>query len=263
MADPTVPNPMVPPGPAAAHGPAGPLGPAGPVSPQPGQPGFYAPPGPSGSPQPPASQTRHGFSPRSPIVTGIAGLVVGAFAAGVPWALSGSSSSSPFGAAKGALTAPAAIAGFKPLEHNPKADAATVKRMAESDPISAKNLSAAYGGAAAVVQQYTDTGLENFVELEAVRAQSPTPFQPYEDAHALGMDKPVQEIDTFGQVTCLVVNVTVPLGQQEQPNSANVVTCERTSAHLTVRLRFGGGGGLAHTPQQAAALVDTAWNSLS
>lgn len=114
-----------------------------------------------------------------------------------------------------------------------------------------------------MVQQYSDAGLENLVELEAVRAQSPTPFQPYEDAAALGMAKPPQEIETFGHVSCLVANAPAPAGQQEQPNSSSAVTCERTSAHLTVRLRFGGSGDLMHSPQQAAALVDTAWNSMS
>ncbi|WP_212238943.1 hypothetical protein [Catenulispora pinistramenti] len=205
---------------------------------------------------------RAGSPLRSPVVAGVVGLVVGAVVVGVPWLLT-SSSSSPFGADKSALTAPASIGAFTPMVKNSKTPAATLKTMEESATVGAKNLSAAYGGAAAVSQEYSDAGLENYVVLEAVRAQSPIPYVPYEDAHALGMDKPEQEIDTFGQVHCLIANIPVAVGQAAQPNGTSAVTCERTSAHLTVRLRFGGDGDVMHSPQQAAALVDTAWGELS
>ncbi|MEZ0115237.1 hypothetical protein ABH920_009272 [Catenulispora sp. EB89] len=211
-------------------------------------------------PVPPVPPSKPALSSRS-LAVGVVGLVVGALAVGIPWATSGSGTA--FGAESGALKAPASIGAYVPLAQNPKTDAATAKRIQTSDPISAKNLSAAYGGAATTVQQYSDAGLENFVELEAVRAQSPTPFLPYVDAASIGMDKPTQEVDTFGHVNCLVANTPVPAGQQEQPGSSSAVTCERTSAHLTIRLRFGGDGDLMHSPQQAAALVDTAWNSMS
>jgi hypothetical protein len=195
------------------------------------------------------------------VIGGVVGLVVGALAVGIPWLMSGSGKA--FGVESGSLKAPASIGAYVPLLQNSKTDAATAKRIQTSDPISAKNLSAAYDGAATVVQQYSDAGFESFVELEAVRAQSPTPFLPYQDAPALGMDKPSQEVDTFGHVSCLVANIPVPVGRQEQPNSSTAISCERTSAHLTVRLRFGGAGDLLHSPQQAAALVDTAWNSMN
>lgn len=226
MADPTVPNGMVPPA--------------------------------SAMPPPPS---KPGFSLRSPLFAGVAGLVVGAVVVGLPWLLSGGSST--FGAERAALKAPASIGGFTPMARNPKTGAAEVKRIENTDSVSTKSLSNAYGGAAAVVQEYTDAGLLNFVSLEAVRAQSPLPFEPYEDAHALGMEKPEREIVTFGQVNCLVAYAPVAVGQQEEPDGTNAVTCERTSAHLTVRLRFSGGGDLMHAPQQAAALVDAAWNLLS
>ncbi|WP_194905759.1 hypothetical protein [Catenulispora rubra] len=224
MADPTVPNPVDPPEPS---------GPSGPSS-------------------------KPGLSSRSLAVGGVIGVVVGALGVGIPWAMSGSGKA--FGAESGSLKAPASIGVYVPTVQNPKTDPATAKRIQASDPISAENLSAAYGGAATVVQQYSDAGLENFVVLEAVRAQSPTPFLPYVDAASIGMAKPNQEVDTFGHVSCLVAYIPVPAGQQEQPGDSSAITCERTSAHLTVRLRFGGGGDLMHSPQQAAALVDTAWS---
>ena len=209
---------------------------------------------------PPTPPSKPGLSPRSPLVGGIIGLVVGALAVGIPWMVSDSGNA--FGAQTGALKAPASLGPYIAMQQNPKADAATVKRIQEADPISAKNLSAAYGGAASVVQQYSDAGLENFVELEAVRAQSPIPFQPYVDAKAIGMDKAPQEIVKFGDVNCFIVNQPVAPGQQEDPNASSAVTCERTSPHLTIRLRFSGGGDLMHAPQQAAALVDTAWKAM-
>ena len=134
---------------------------------------------------------------------------------------------------------------------------------AASAPQSAKNLSAAYGGAAVVVQRYSDADLANFVTVEAVRAQSPAPYMPYENAQDLGLAKPEQEIVTFGDVRCLVADLPTAAGQQPQADSVTTETCERTSTHLTVRLRFGGGGDLMHSPQQAAALVNVAWGSLS
>jgi hypothetical protein len=211
------------------------------------------------APVPPAP----GLSLRSPLVVGIAGLVVGVVAVGVPWLASGTTSTSPFGAGKASLKAPTSIGGYTQLRKNPKFGAASLKMINDSDPQSAKNLSAAYGGAAAVVEPYADAGLETFVTLEAVRAQSPTPYVPYENAQDLGLAKPDQEIVVFGAVHCLVANNPTQAGQAEQPDGINTLTCERTSAHLTVRLRFGGGGDLMHSPQQAAALVDTAWNLLA
>jgi len=161
------------------------------------------------------------------------------------------------------LKAPASIGTYTQVQKNPKYTPGSLKLINDSDPQSAKNLSAAYGGAAVVVQRYTDADLANFVTLEAVRAQSPTPYVPFVNAQDLGLAKPDQEIVTVGDVHCLVANLPTEAGQQPQADSVNTLTCERTSAHLTVRLRFGGGGDLMHSPQQAAALVDVAWSSLS
>ena len=134
MADPTVPNPVVPPMPPGPSGQAMPPMPT--ASPMP--PASYMS---SVPPVPPLPPAKRGLSLKSPVVVGIAGLVVGALAAGVPLALTGSSNA--LGAEKGSLNAPAAIGGFTPMAQNPKADPATVKRLNDVAPISAKNLSAA------------------------------------------------------------------------------------------------------------------------
>lgn len=234
MADPTVPNPMVPQDPSM----------------EPGAPGVPV--------QPPS---KPGFSLRSPLITGIAGLVVGAVVVGVPWLMSGDAS--PFGAEKTSLTAPVTFGGFTQVEHNPRYKPGSLNLFKDSNPQSAKNLSAAYGGAAVVVESYADVDLANFLTLEAVRARSPLPYVPYVDARDLGLAKPEQEIVAFGDVECLVVNEPAVAASQPDTSTATAVTCERTSAHLTVRLRFSGGGDVAHSPAQAAALVDTAWGLLS
>jgi len=244
MSDPTVPNPMVP-----QDSSMPPTVPTPPMA---------IPPM---VPMPSAAPAKAGLSLRSPLVAGIAGFVVGAAALGVPWLMN--SDSSPFGAGKASLKAPASIGTYTQVQKNPKYTPGSLKLINDSDPQSAKNLSAAYGGAAVVVQRYTDADLANFVTLEAVRAQSPTPYVPFVNAQDLGLAKPDQEIVTVGDVHCLVANLPTEAGQQPQSDSVNTLTCERTSAHLTVRLRFGGAGDLMHSPQQAAALVDVAWSSLS
>ena len=253
MADPTAPNPTVPQDPSTPP-PAPPPAPSVPTSPT-------VPTSPA-EPTPPTPPTKPRLSLRSPLVAGIAGLVVGAVVVGVPWLIV-SGNTSALGADRTSLKAPVSIGAYTQLQKNSKLTPASLKMINDSDPQSAKNLSAAYGGAAAVVQRYSDADLANFVTLEAVRAQSPTPYVPYESAQDLGLAKPDQEIETFGAVHCLVANTPTQAGQLPQEASANTVTCERTSAHLTVRLRFGGGGDLMHTPQQAADLANWAWGLLS
>ncbi|MFL6113692.1 MAG: hypothetical protein ACJ786_20385 [Catenulispora sp.] len=189
--------------------------------------------------------------------------MVGALVAGIPLLLTRSSGGSGLGAAHEALHAPANLDGFTPMVGHSKINPAMNKRTESSETMSAKNLSDAYGGAASTVRQYVDAGLENFVALEAVRATSPKPFVPYVDAASIGLAKPQQEVVTIGQTSCVVANDPAPTGQQESPDQVHVVICERTSPHLTVRLRFTGGGDRSHSPQDAAALTERAWAALS
>ncbi|GAA1972355.1 hypothetical protein [Catenulispora subtropica] len=205
-------------------------------------------------------------SPRvpSPWMVGLVGAVVGALVAGIPLLLTRSSDggSGGLGASHESLSAPAALADYTPAAKNNKVDPATIKRITTTETTSTKNLSDAYGGATAVVRQYTDASLQNWVTLEAVRAESPKPYYPYVDPAQIGMAKPDQDVETFGQVNCLVHYTPVAQGQPEPPDQVLVMTCERTSAHLTVRLRFASGDAW-HSPADAAALTDKAWSQLA
>lgn len=235
MADPTLPGqqmPMAGPPPGAAPG--------SPVGPQPGP-----------------------RAPR-PWVVGLVGAVVGALVAGVPLLLAGGGDSGggSLGASHDALSAPNTVGAYSSMIKNPKVNANTIKRITDTETVSAKNLSDAYGGATAVFRQYSDADLENDFSLAAVRAQSPKPFIAYVDAAQLGLVKPEQDVEMFGQVACVVHHQPVLAGQQEQPDQVHVSSCERTSAHLTVRLLFGGGDAW-NKAADAAALTDEAWSQLS
>jgi hypothetical protein len=205
---------------------------------------------------PPAPRT-----PR-PWQVGLVGAVVGALVAGLPLLLTRGGGGGGLGASKDSISAPDNVGGYTPMLKNPKVDAATIKRLTAMESVSAKNLSAAYGGAGAVLRQYSDDGFMNDFTLEAVRAESPKPFTPYIDPASLGLVKPDQDVETFGQVNCLVHYQPVNQGQQVQPEQIKVMTCERTSAHLTVRLLFGAGDAW-QKPADAAALTEQAWSKLS
>lgn len=198
----------------------------------------------------------------SPWMVGLVGAVVGALVAGVPLLLTRGDGGGGLGKSKDSISAPEALGGYRPMLKNPKADASLIKRLTESESMSGKNLSAAYGGAGAVFREYTDDGLVNSFELEAVRAESPKPFYPYIDAAELGLVKPDEDVEAFGQVNCLIHYEPTPQGQPVEPDQIHVLTCERTSSHLTVRLRFDSGDAW-QKPADAAALTDQAWSQLS
>lgn len=222
-------------------------------------PGSAVPPA---MPVPPA-QPEPGRRPaRSPWLVAVAGVVVGALVAGIPLLLTRGSSDGGFGATHEALHAPEELGGFTPITSHPKVQPDTKKRYGADEPVNAKNLSDAYGGAATMVKQYVDANLESFVTLEAVRATSPKPYAPYVNPASIGIAKPQQEIVTVGQTSCFVTNEVAPAGQQESADQVHVAACERTSSHLTVRLRFTGGDHW-HSPLEAAALTDRFWTALS
>lgn len=212
---------------------------------------------------PPAQPTPGSPAPRSPWLFGVAGLVVGALLAGIPLALMSDSGGGGLGASHSGLSAPDALSAYTPMVKNSKANGDLIKRVTETETVSAKRLSDAYGGAGAVVRQYTDDGLANSFQLEAVRAQSPKLFYFYVNPTYLGTVKPDQDVETYGDVSCLVHYQVTPQGQQVQPDQVFVVSCERTSAHLTVRLRMLSGEDLWHSPKDLAALTDKAWAALS
>ena len=99
-------------------------------------------------------------------------------------------------------------------------------------------LSAAYGGAAADVQLYSTADLTEFTTVHAVRGESPGLTLPtVQDAEALGLAAPQQEIKRYGEVECLVVMVSVtPAGEETSDEDFLPSMCQRTAEGLTVRV---------------------------
>jgi hypothetical protein len=187
------------------------------------------------------------------VLAGVAGLVVGAVLMGGAWLLFGNN-----GASSSPISAPARIG-----DHYQFADVPTLRgkgqdtvtRQRNWDGKSSEALSASRDGAGAVVQQYSDKNLENMFWLEAVRSPSPPGlYVPYSDPEVLGLDKPTEEVLTFGEVSCAVRN---------QPDGTTfVMRCERTSGDLTVAVTHVS-GDLLENPRDVATMVDDAWSQLT
>ena len=207
---------------------------------------------------------------RNPLVSGVLGLVVGAVLVGVvALALhSGGSSTATTKGSAAALHAPATLGGLQPMagllhSTGSSGSGATAADMTADEARSSQRLSEAYGGAPAVVQEYSDAGLSNFAILQAVRADSPGVYVPFENPAELGVVRPNDQLITVGPVSCVIANEPTPVGQTPSATSVNVTSCQRTGSGLTVTIRPGGGSDLQHSPEQVAALANAAWSALS
>jgi hypothetical protein len=193
---------------------------------------------------------------RGPLVlTGIAGLVVGALLVGGAWLLFGNdgASSSPI-AAPERLDDYVKFADAKPNRENEKGREIARDR-ADWDRRSGERLSESHNGAGAVVQVYADDGLENFVTLEAFRAPVAfPPYVPYTDPDVLGFGKPGEEVRMFDDVACAINN--------QSPDVSYVMMCVRSDDELTVQLTHIS-GDLGQNPEDVAKLVSAAWEELS
>jgi hypothetical protein len=137
------------------------------------------------------------------------------------------------------------------------------RQHVEDNAKSTKLLSQAYGGAAATVQDYADNGLLNMALLLLVRAPSPRPFVPYQDAKFLGLATPPQQVLRYGDVWCeILYSPPTVAGRKPAPSSVNVVGCRKSNPKLTVWIQDVS-GGLLHDPAAVAALVDQAWNDVA
>jgi hypothetical protein len=137
------------------------------------------------------------------------------------------------------------------------------KRHALWDRKTAAAIAAAYGGAAATVQDYSDTKLLNLFMLTAVQAPSPRLYVPYVDAAYLGLALPPDELRTYGQTQCEVRNDPTVKGRKPAADSAHTVVCQRVGPHLTVQIRGVSGDVLGTRPSTVAALVDQAFVAMS
>ncbi|MFF8812692.1 hypothetical protein [Streptomyces pactum] len=209
----------------------------------------------------------------NPWAAGLAGLLVGAALTGAVWLVVGGEGDDDDGPAATGPDRPSAAPRLPDkLGMYPRfGDAAgavshegaerTARRVAEADERSATSLSAAYGGAPAAVQTYTDQEMTGQLMLTAVRAGSPEPFAPYEDAAALGLAEPTREVVRVGEVACVVHNQPVPARRKPGPETVNVEFCQRTEDGLTVQVR-GVTAEVRTRPEDVAALVEEAWSAL-
>jgi hypothetical protein len=136
------------------------------------------------------------------------------------------------------------------------------KRHAAWDQKTASMVSAAYGGAQAISEDYSNEGLTDFALLVAVKAPSPKLWVPYSDPVTLGLVKPFQEVRTFGDVQCKVQNDPTVAGKKPAADSVHVVGCQRNGPHLTVQIQNVSGDHLGNHPETVAQMVDQAFNSL-
>lgn len=214
-------------------------------------------PGPLPQPQAPQPPSR-----RAPVavVTAVIGVVVGALGVAVPWLLTGTGGNG-IGGSTASLSAPSTLgdlASFQQASAHFGKQAGTIAQQHAADDVqSGKLLSAAYGGAGALVKEYSDDQLNDMASLFVVRADSPQPYTPYENTKELGVAVPLNEVEQFGAVNCLVQNEAV--GPSGPPPTEDVFTsyCQRSSPDLTVQVRVS--GDISHHPDQVAALVDDAW----
>ena len=199
-----------------------------------------------------------------PGATGLIGVLVGAFLVGVPWLVLSLFGDGPSGRS---LTAPDNLGGLsRAQEAIAKLDKtkgqSLIDRIEKTDRETGARVSAAYGGASAVVQQYQDDRLERSFQLTAVRAASPELVAPYEDATALGLAAPSTELVRVGAVQCLMHNDPTPAGSAPDPERSFVTSCQRTGPGLTVTIRSLGTDS-NRDPQEFAGIVEQAWRILS
>jgi hypothetical protein len=195
------------------------------------------------------------------LVTAVIGLVVGALAVGVPWLFLGGGG---VGGSSAPLTAPSTLGGLESYQaasvHLGSKAVAFAQQLADDDAQSATLLSAAYGGAAALVTRYSDDRLDSMALLLIVRADSPQPFVEYENLKELGFGVPEHQLEQFGPVSCVIDNEP-PVQSGSEPSSQVYVNyCQRSGPGRTIQVRPN--GPLQHEPDQVAGLVDDAWNNV-
>jgi hypothetical protein len=189
------------------------------------------------------------------VIAGVAGLVVGGLLVGGAWLLFGGGG----GGSSSSITAPETISAYARYgdaveRFDPDRGKDVADRRRDWDQRSSERLSAAYDGAGAFVQSYTDKSLEESFTVEAVRAPMPyPPYVPYTDPEVLGTERPTEELREFGDVGCVVRN---------DPSQSYVISCVRTDDDLSVRISSVS-GDLIEDPEAVAGLVNATWQALS
>lgn len=193
------------------------------------------------------------------IVGAVVGLVAGAGLASGAWLLFGPDGGA-IGGSSAEVSAPARLGDYYQFSDLPKVREGggdlteMVDRQARWDQESSTRLSTSRDGAGAVVQRYASEDLESMFSLEVVRSPSPSPqYVSYSDPEDLGLDKPLDEVIEFEEVSCAVRND--PSGQ------SFVTNCQRTRGNLTVTVAQVN-GDLNEKPEAVAELVNEAWSQV-
>jgi hypothetical protein len=193
------------------------------------------------------------------VLVGLAGLAVGALTVGAVWLTNG-----PLVADKRPVTAPSHVGAYVPLfqaKLDPDVRTDIVDRLRDNNRRSSELLSQAHGGAGAVVELYSSQDVRKQFTLMIYRGPSAHPlYAPYQDPVVVGYVKPMQSVEEFGEVSCLVANELTPIGQIPARGSSHAQQCARTNGALTVELLPS--GNLDDDPAVIADLVDKAWDQV-
>jgi hypothetical protein len=119
----------------------------------------------------------------------------------------------------------------------------------------------AYGGAATDVETYSSDDLDTSASIAVVRAHSPELVPPLVVSAAdVGLAVPIDDVETIGNVECLVRNPPTPEGQEVDVDQIAIQVCQRTGTDFTVRA-IGIVGDL--TVDDVGQLVDAAWQDVA
>ena len=145
------------------------------------------------------------------------------------------------------------------LRESGHADQAAVIRQVNA--ATAEALRDAYRGAATDVGTYSGDDLDSRASIAVIRAESPELVPPLVVAASdLGLAVPVDDVETIGNVECLVRNPPTAEGQEVDVEQIAIQVCQRTGDDLTVRA-IGVVGDLS--TDDVAELVDATWDDVS
>jgi hypothetical protein len=137
-------------------------------------------------------------------------------------------------------------------------------RAGSAEPVNVATADAlrdAYGGAATDVETYSSDELDTSASIAVIRAPSPELVPPLVvSADDLGLAVPIDDVETIGDVECLIRNPPTPEGQDVDVEQIAVQLCQRTGEDLTVRA-VGVVGDLG--ANEVADLVDAAWQDVA
>jgi hypothetical protein len=203
-------------------------------------------------------------SARSALVLGIViGLVIAGSVVAILWATDVIDGHEEQGVDAREIQLPDDLNGMRPradiLRESGHADQA--ERAEQVNDATADELRDAYQGAATDVETYSTDDLDTGASIAVVRADSPELVPPLVVSAAdLGLAAPIDDIETIGNVECLVRNPPTPAGQEVDSEQIAIQVCQRTGDNLTVRA-VGIVGDL--TADDVAQLVDGAWEAVA